>query len=266
LAVGCTGHARPVEVAARIGWVARGVLYALVALLVFRVASHDGGGTERSADKKGAFQTLVESPFGGWLLGAVTVGMLGFAVWRLWSAVRGGDEKTPRRLAWLGSSVVYLGLAALAIGVLRSGDSSGNQEKAATARVLEWPGGPVIVGAVALAILATAVHHLRKGIKERFLHDIDESQVPDRARTAVRAAGVVGLFGRALVWGLVGWFLLRVAVQHDPSEPVGLDESLRRLAEEPWGPTVLFVAVVGLVAYAVLCAATALWPDPDPDS
>jgi hypothetical protein len=252
------------EVAARMGWVARGVLYALVAMLVVGIPSAGGG--DRSADKKGAFEALATKPYGSWLLAAVIVGMLGFAAWRAWSAVRGTEEKATRRLSWVGSAVVYVGLATLAIGVLRSGDSGGNQEKAITARILEWPAGPVIVGAVALAILATAANHLRKGIKKRFLRDIDEGDVPDSALPAVRTAGVLGLFGRALVWGLVGWFLLRVAVQHDPSEPVGLDESLRRLAEESWGTTVLWAAVAGLFAYAVLCGATAMWPDPEPDS
>lgn len=250
------------ETAARIGWLTRGVLYALVAVLVARIPST---GSQESADKKGAFATLAESPFGGWLLGAVTLGMIGFAGWRLVSAIRGSDEKPAKRLSWLGSAVVYVGLTVLAVGVLRGGDSGGNTEKELTARLLELPGGPVLVGAIAVAVLAIGANQLRKAVKEKFLQYIDEGAIPAGLRGAVRAVGVLGCLGRALVWSLVGWFLLQAAVQHDPNEPVGLDESLRRIAGESWGPTLLWVACFGLVAYAALCFATAAWVDPEPD-
>jgi hypothetical protein len=249
------------EVAARIGWLARGVLYVLVAVLVARIPSTGG---ERSADKQGAFSTIADSPFGGWLLGAVIVGMFGFAAWRIWTAARGDDEKPAKRLSWLGSAVVYVVLAVTAIGVLRGDSGGGNDEKAITARVLELPGGPVLVGAVAVAIFAVAVNHLRKAVKEKFLAYIDEGAVPEHLHGPVRFIGVAGELGRALVWFLVGWFLLRAAVRHDPNEPIGLDESLRRLAGESWGPAVLWVACAGLLAYGVLCFATAAWTDPEP--
>jgi hypothetical protein len=250
------------ETAARIGWLARGVLYVLVATLVARIPSVGG---ERSADKQGAFATLAASPFGGWLLGAVVVGMLGFAAWRAWSAIRGSEVKTTRRLAWAGSSLVYLGLAGLALGILLRGDDGSNEEKALTARALELPGGTVLVGGVAVAVLATGVNHLRKAAKQRFLRDIDEDAIPARVLRPVRVIGVLGQIGRAFVWGLVGWFLLRAAVQHDPSEPIGLDEALRNLADESWGPALLRIASACLLAYAVLCFAIATWPDPEPD-
>ena len=250
------------ETAARLGWITRGVLYALVAALVARIPT---GGADKEADKKGAFAVLVESPFGGWLLGAVAVGLLGFAAWRLLSAVRGADEKPTKRLSWVGSAVVYLGLFALAVGVLRGDGGGGNREKALTARLLELPGGPVVVGAIGVAIFVIAANHLRKAVKERFLQYVDEGDVPDALHGPVRAVGVLGCLGRALVWSLVGWFVVQAAVQHDPNEPIGLDESLRRMAGESYGPTVLWLAFAGLLAFAALCAATALWPDPEPD-
>jgi hypothetical protein len=250
------------ETAARIGWLTRAVLYGLVAVLVARIPSTGG---EESADKQGAFATLADSPLGGWLLGAVIVGMLGFAGLRAWTAIIGSDEKVGRRLGWTGSAIVYVALAVLAFGVLRSGDSDGNTEKALTVRILELPGGPVYVAVIALVVVIVGLNHLRKAVKKKFLHDVDEGAVPGGARSAVRAAGVFGLLGRSLVWVLVGWFLARAAVRHDPNEPIGLDESLRRLAGESWGPTVLWVVAIGLAAYGVFCLAVTAWPDPEPD-
>jgi hypothetical protein len=252
-----------VEVTARIGWAARGVLYAIVAILVDQVAT-SGGGKGR-ADQQGAFATLADRPFGKALLICVAGGLLAFAVFRAWAAVRGGDEKTNRRLGWGISAVVYAYLAATAIGVLRSGAKSSGEKQALTARVLDWPAGPVIVGIAGLVVVGVAANYLRKGIKERFLHDVDEDAVPDRFLPAVRAVGIAGWLGRSLAWTLVGFFVLRAAWQHDPNEPVGLDQTLHRLAGEPWGPLVLWVACAGLAAYALLCLATAAWPDQDPD-
>lgn len=250
------------EVAARIGWLGRGVLYVLLAVLVAQIPST---GSERSADKKGAFEAVAESPFGGVLLAALIVGLLGFSLWRAWSAVRGTEEKTNRRIGWAVSSLVYAGLAVIALVVLLRGDSGGNSEKALTVRLLELPAGPWIVGAIGVGVLVVGANYARKGVKKRFLHDIEEGEVPQHLRGPVRTVGVIGWLGRALVWGLVGWFVVRSAVQHDPSEPIGLDETLRNLADEPYGPTLLWIAAAAMLAYAVLCAVTARWPDPDPD-
>lgn len=253
------------EIAARIGWLARGVLYALVAVLVVRIPAAGGG---EQVGKQGAFAALADQPFGSWLLAAVAVGMLGFAVWRVWSALTGTDEKMTRRSSWLGSGLLYGVLSALAFGALRgsAGGGGNGEEQALTARVMTWPGGQIAVGLAALAALAVAASFVRKGIKKRFVQDIDEGAVPGSLRLPVRVLGVVGWLGRALVWVLVGWFLLRAAVQHDPNEPIGLDESLRALAGEQWGVVLVWVAAGGLLAYALLCAATAAWPDPEPDS
>ncbi|HVM53166.1 MAG TPA: DUF1206 domain-containing protein [Acidimicrobiales bacterium] len=263
------GHAAAVEVAARAGWSARAALYLLVGLLASRIARARGGGAE--ADRSGALATIAESRFGTVLLVAITVGFVGFAVWRAIGALRGGDEKVTRRLSWAGTALVYGALAALAGGVVLGGEQGGgatgeggDSQQAATARLLEWPGGRLLLGVIGLAILAVAAHAVRKGVKERFQRDIDEAAVPERLRPAVSVIGVAGWLGRALAWALSGFFVVRAAVQHDPSEPVGLDRSLRALVDEPWGPTVVWVAVAGLLAYGLLCAVTAIWPDPEP--
>jgi hypothetical protein len=250
------------ETTARVGWLARSVLYLIVALLVSRIPLAGGG---PQADRSGAFETIADAPFGRWLLGAVVVGLVAFAVWRLWAAAREKDEKPTRRLGWVGSAVVHLGAAILGLSVLvgRHGNNQNGQEF--TARVLTWPGGRFLVGAIGLAAVGVAANAVRKGIKERFTRDIDMGEVPPRLRPVVIVIGLAGWLGRALVWALIGWFLIRAAVQHDPHEPVGLDQSLRTLAGAGWGKALIWVVVAGLSAFGLLCLATGLWPDPDPE-
>jgi hypothetical protein len=69
--------------------------------------------------------------------------------------------------------------------------------------------------------------------------------------------GIVGLFARAVVFGLVAWFLVKAAVEFDPDEAVGLDGALRKLADAPYGPLLLGVTAAGLVAYGLFCVAQA---------
>ena len=260
------------EETARAGWAARGLLYLMVALLMSQIRT--GGG--READRGGAIEAVADAPFGGWLLAAITAGLAAFAVYRLWAAVRGEEEKPFRRLGWVGSALVYGYLAATALGVLLGGDgggggkgsggSGGQESTAVTAKVLSWSIGPWLVGAAGLVAFGVAANFVRKAVKERFRHDIDEGAVPNGLWPAVRALGVAGWFGRALVWSLVGWFVIRAAVEHDPNKPVGFDRSLRALAGESWGPLLIWVACAGFVAYGLLCLATAAWIDEQPDS
>jgi Domain of Unknown Function (DUF1206) len=71
---------------ARFGHVARGVTYCLVAVLALEVAFGVGG---KIADRKGALQTLADDPWGRALLGALAVGLAGYALWRFTQALLG---------------------------------------------------------------------------------------------------------------------------------------------------------------------------------
>lgn len=59
------------------------------------------------------------------------------------------------------------------------------------------------------------------------------------------------------MFGLVGWFLVKAAIEYDPQGAEGLDGALGRLAGQPYGQALLGVAAAGLVAYALDCFAQA---------
>ena len=62
-----------------------------------------------------------------------------------------------------------------------------------------------------------------------------------------------------MVFGLVGFFLVKVAVDFNKDEPIGIDEALHRVAGASWGPLVLWLTAIGLILYAVFCFAQARW-------
>ena len=81
------------------------------------------------------------------------------------------------------------------------------------------------------------------------------------ARPWYIALGVAGHLARAVVFALVGVFLLRAAWQFDPDEAVGLDEALQKLAAEPHGAFLLGSVALGLAAYGLFCLVEARYRD-----
>ena len=63
--------------------------------------------------------------------------------------------------------------------------------------------------------------------------------------------GRVGLTARAVVFAIVGYFLVRTASDYNPSSAVGIDGALARLHDEPLGPWLLGLVAAGLLTFAV---------------
>lgn len=253
-----------VRVLFRLGMVAKGVLYAVIGVLAIGVALDIGG---RTTDAAGALETIAGEPFGEAALIVLALGLLGYAAWRLAQGLADTDDKGSdakaivTRAGYVVSGAIHLALMAYAIRLLAdasggggSGGSGGGQEQQATAGVLGWPGGRAIVIAAAVAIIGVGVYNVVEGVTRRFMERMD---VSGRARDVVEKSGLVGLVARGAVFGLVGWFLMKAAIEYDPQEAEGLDGALGRLAGQPYGQALLGVAAAGLVAYALYCFAQA---------
>jgi hypothetical protein len=64
----------------------------------------------------------------------------------------------------------------------------------------------------------------------------------------------LGRFGeaaRGVVFVIIGFFLLEAARQSDPNQARGLDGVLQSLAQQPYGPWLLGIVALGLVAYGI---------------
>jgi hypothetical protein len=62
---------------------------------------------------------------------------------------------------------------------------------------------------------------------------------------------------RGFVFGLAGYLVVRAALDYNPQEAVGLDGTLKTLAQQPFGEVLLLMAAVGLVAYGLYSFAEA---------
>src|SRR5436190_7673382 len=121
------GRSSGLEWLARTGFVARGLIYSITGVLAFELALGTGG---KNADQQGALTALAEQPFGTVLLAVVTIGLAGYALWRLIHALLGHGPETSddavARLTAVASAFAYSGLCAIGVSILlgsRSGSS-----------------------------------------------------------------------------------------------------------------------------------------------
>lgn len=230
---------------ARAGLIAKGVLYAVLALLALQIAL--GNGAE--ADSQGALREVASRPFGTAMLVVLGLGFAGYAGWQLRCAVK-GDEWLAR-LAAGARSLVWGALAYTAAKYVVSARQPANTEQSITARLLTHPVGPWLVGAAGLALAAVGLMHLRHLRGRGYLEDL--KPIPATNRRFVSAVAVVGIGAKAGVYVLAGAFLVRAAVNHEAMGGVGLDGALSTVAHQPFGTYVLVAVAGGLAAYAVWC-------------
>ena len=79
-----------VEKLARLGYLAKGVVYAVVGVLALQVAFGQGG---EMTDTRGALASLARETWGTVLLAVLAVGLMGYVLWRVVQAWMDPDDK-----------------------------------------------------------------------------------------------------------------------------------------------------------------------------
>ncbi len=243
---------------ARAGLLSRGVVYAVVGVLALKLAAGDGG---RAASQQGALKTIAQGTFGKVLLVLLAIGLAGYAIWRLTRAALGHGRRqrdgTGDRVAALASGIAYVVLCATAIRILAGAGSGSGSPRRATGGVLDWTGGPLLVGIAGAAMLGVAGYQAYKGASRGFLEDSETGRMSEGVRSAFTALGVFGHLARAVVFALIGYGLIRAAIEYDPQQAVGLDGALRNVADASYGPWLLGLVALGLIGFAAYSAADA---------
>ena len=254
-------HSDAMRTAARVGLVAFGLVHLLIAWIALQVAWGNGG----EASSQGALHTLAKQPFGEVLLWVSAFGLWALAVWQVMTAMWGHksvfDDKhrTAKRLAALGRAVVYaaVGVSAARTATGSGGKSQDKKGEGLTADLLSAPAGRVLVAAIGVAILAVAVRHVHRGISDNFTHDLQDRATTGSSRSAVMLVGRVGYVGKGAAIGVVGVLFGWAALSYDPDKAGGLDDALKTVRDEPYGPYLLTLVAVGLAAFGLFCFAWA---------
>jgi hypothetical protein len=78
-----------------------------------------------------------------------------------------------------------------------------------------------------------------------------------RTFETVHRLGQVGYLARGIVFGLVGVFVIKAAMDHQPGKADGFDVALQSVMDAPFGRFLLMAAAAGLVCFGAYCVAEA---------
>jgi hypothetical protein len=241
----------------RAGFIARAVTYGLIGVLALAIAF--GAGTMGAApNQQGALSLISQSAVGRPALVAICAGLLAYGLWKLTQGIfgrgpeGGGGTSVKDRVSNLAGGLVYLGFFAVAVRVLTgsAGNSSGAPQHAASG-ILAWPGGQVLVGGVGAALMAISLYQLYDAARGGFADEAKIERMSPRGQRAFMLLGRIGLGARALVFGLIGYFLLRTAIEFNPNNAIGVDGAVARLHHQALGSWLVGLVGLGLIVFAV---------------
>jgi hypothetical protein len=255
---------------ARGGLVAKGISYGLVGALAIGVAVDAGG---KATSRQGALQSLSRESWGKVLLIVLAVGFACYAIWRFIQAYaereddggeKGEAKKWGKRAGYIARGLIYASLTYSTIRILvGSGGQQSQNQKAhkTTATVFDWPGGRWIVGIAGLCILGAGLWNAYRAITKKFEDRWETGRMSETERKWGGYVGVAGHLARAVVFGLIGVFVTKAAVDYNPRDAIGLDGALQKLAHHSYGPWLLGLTAAGLICYGLFCLVDARYRD-----
>jgi hypothetical protein len=207
------------------------------------------------------------------LLVVLAAGFASYALWRFIQAYaerddgdgeKGEAKKWGKRAGYIARGLIYAGLTFSTIRILAgSGGQQSQNQKAhkTTATVFDWPAGRWIVGIAGLCILGAGVWNAYRAVTKKFEEKWETGRMSQTERKWGGYAGVAGHLARAVVFGLIGIFVTKAAIDYNPRDAIGLDGALQKLSQHSYGPWLLGLTAAGLICYGLFCLVDARYRD-----
>ena len=238
----------------RLGFFAKGLIYALIGILAFRLAIGMRGG--KLVDSSGVLRTLLGQPFGLIMLAVICFGILGYAAYYVFEAVmdtrrRGGGLKgwTSRTLTII-KAVAYGTIGVEALRLILGDRTAAGGPEATASTVMLFPLGAWFLVLVGLGIAIYGVMQLRMTRNCKFDDDLDEARVRRDARWLL-TVGRLGIGARSIILVLMGVTLAWAGIEQRPSNADGYRESLTMLFFQPFGGWLLAAIGGGLFLFGL---------------
>lgn len=247
---------RPLELLARGGFVAYGVIHLLFAWLALQVAFGEPSG---DTDQSGALKALAQQPAGELLVVGIIIGMVAMAVWQAFEAAIGESgprdrTATAERVVSGCRAVLYLYFAYLGYKVVSGANASQSQsQQSAASSMMDSDGGRVAVGLAGVVVAGIGAGLVVYGLTKTFEKHLDTGRMPPPVRRTVRRLGMAGYSSKGVAYAIAGALIVAAAVTYDPQKAGGLDAALKTLAGTDWGPWLLGLVALGIACFGVYC-------------
>ena len=228
---------------ARAGYLARAVVYILVGYFALTTASN------KSAS--GVLEQILDAPGGAFLLVLTGIGLLGYAIFRLYGAILdiqgdGTDAKgVAKRIGHAASGLGHLYLAYFAITTATGTNSGSGGDGAgeAASGIASMPGGEVLLIIIGIGFLGAALAQGVKAYTGKFMGLLD-------ADTPAMASylGHAGYAARAVVFAVIGYQVVTKTLGGNAGDVGGIGKVLDTLRDTQW----LYMAVAfGLLLFGL---------------
>ena len=207
-------RARHIETWARLGYLARGIVYLIIGWLALD--------SNRPLSSAEAVKSVDAMPLGTVILALLAIGLFGYGLYRVLEGIFDIDHdgREPKALikrgAGVASGLAYWVLSFVAVRSMmddrtssgEAGQAAGSSETEETTRqVSEAAGGDFLLILAGLVIIGVAVTQLVIAYRAKFMEEMDS-----RAPRLVKPAGQAGYAARGIVFLIVGWFALRAGL------------------------------------------------------
>lgn len=241
---------RGIELMARSGFAAKGLVYLIFGYLGVRAAF--GAGTAGSV--QAALLEVLRAPFGRVLLAVLAFGLAWYAIWRFLEAFadangKGNEPKgLARRAGYFASGAVYAALALDALALVLRWDSNGGGPRSILAPLLTGPTA-ILAG---LVVFGYGAYQIWKGLQGKLGKQLKEGEARREAGPWVILLSRIGLAGRGALFAVMGLWL----AWHPAAGPSMAGEStaggaLQLVARLPQGKWFMALAAAALMAYGV---------------
>ncbi|CAO3597367.1 unnamed protein product [Absidia cylindrospora] len=275
-------HANIVTYLGRIGFIAKGIVYAVMGGLCISTAQHLGYDVDGLESPMGAFIFLGLFTIGTPILVIMFIGLLFYSLWRFWEGGLGQGSDATRsppsnffryRLSPIVSGCVYIAYLSY-IGKLLSTSREGRLDIAnnsASCFPACWGVGDVwhrmAVGVGGLAFIIAFITQVQNGFSNRWHADLMIHHCTRAEKYTILVLGHLGFLGRAGVFMFIAVFMFRSLETEIQPQRDAFSDAINQIIGVHGGFVGLWFLGIGLILFGAFAAGNAYYkyyPTPPP--